>query len=135
VEEGVEPSNAMRVSVLMDGKKRVMIGVSGAAIIVAIRDPIVVKIVWRSVAKTGGNSAPVRTFYKGCSFININREPNLQILTRMTLPGMLHAFAHTDIRDRTPRTCKSPVELVPEYPLRAHTREDTSAMVLGNAYP
>lgn len=65
VEEGLEPSNAMRVTVLTDGKKRVMIGVSGAAIIVAIRDPIVVKMVWRSVAKTGGNSAPVRIFYKG----------------------------------------------------------------------
>jgi hypothetical protein len=64
VEEGVDPSNAMRVSVLTDGKKRVMMGVSGAAINVAIRDPIVVKRVWRSVAKTGGNSAPVRMFYK-----------------------------------------------------------------------
>jgi hypothetical protein len=38
--------------------------VSGAAIKAAIIDPIVVKVVWRSIARPGGSNAPVRMFYK-----------------------------------------------------------------------
>jgi hypothetical protein len=55
----------------------------------------------------------------------------LQILTSTTLPGTLHAFAHTDIRDKTAKTWRKPIKLVSEYPLRTHAKDDTSATFLG----
>ena len=60
LEEG--PSRAMRVNVVTEGKKRVRSGASGAARIVAIREPSVVRVVWRRMARAGGRSAPVRMF-------------------------------------------------------------------------
>lgn len=59
----VGPSSATRVRVVTEGKKWVKRGASGAARIVEMREPIVVSVVWRRMARAGGRSAPVRMFY------------------------------------------------------------------------
>src|SRR6266851_1201986 len=58
-------SNMLRANANGRGKKWVRKGERGAARSVARRDPIVVSTASNSVAKTGENKAPARTFFPG----------------------------------------------------------------------
>jgi len=63
---------------IAEGKNRMMIGVNGVARIVERTDPSVVRLVWRSVASTGGSSVPVKIFFRGVLAyeIRVNESTN-----------------------------------------------------------
>jgi hypothetical protein len=59
---GEVPWRALRVRAMAEGKKRVMMGVRGAARMVERTDPIVVRLVCKRVAQKGARRVPVNIF-------------------------------------------------------------------------
>ncbi|CAG8540551.1 11835_t:CDS:2 [Acaulospora colombiana] len=79
------PWRALRVRAMAEGKKRVMMGVSGVAKMVERTEPIVVNVVCKRVAQKGESNVPVNIFYSPQKSVPAPIK-SVETLTSNTLP-------------------------------------------------